>query len=253
MSYIHLLTQTNSTKPSTVHNQSAPCPFCSFAQLKKEGNVLASDKDLLWIKNKFSTLPQSVQTVIVETEDCHAGFSSYSLEKAQQVLSFSIDKWLEFCRKPEFSSALLFKNAGAFSGASIHHPHMQVIGLKEHQGHAGLSPSSFSGITLFEDHTCSISMSEKPKTEFYEFNLHLKILSLDTLSYAVCSLSHFILNELNPKFKSYNFAFYLIDGHIYMKIFSRYPTSVYLLGYNLQQLPDNIGSIAKKIQQTYFS
>jgi hypothetical protein len=253
MNRLTLSVNTSRKKPRTILPSDDPCPFCSFTSLRKEGRVLDERTDLLWIRNKFGTLKEADQTVLVETEDCGEDFSTYSPEKAVDVLGFAIGSWHSFLRKPEYQSALLFKNAGPLSGASIHHAHMQIVGLKSFDPNTDHPRSSFGGIPIFSDSTVSLRLADKPNTEFYEFNLQLKSLdSLDSFARCVQSVTDHILGVLNPRHKSFNYAFYLVDNDVHMRIFVRFPTSIFHLGYGISQTPDDIPSIAQRMKSMYF-
>ncbi|TGU56026.1 DUF4931 domain-containing protein, partial [Mesorhizobium sp. M00.F.Ca.ET.186.01.1.1] len=100
--------------------------FCDRGSLT---DVLEQRGSMIWLMNKFPVLQDTHQTVLIESEECNGDWSTYSREHVHALLSFGVEKWLEMERSGSFRSVLFFKNHGPYSGGSIRHPHMQIVGL----------------------------------------------------------------------------------------------------------------------------
>lgn len=68
-------------KPSTTKNTAQPCPFCNEEMFRKTNKILVEENDLLWIENKYPTLPETYQTVLIETKTCDGNLSNYPTDK----------------------------------------------------------------------------------------------------------------------------------------------------------------------------
>jgi UDPglucose--hexose-1-phosphate uridylyltransferase len=67
--------------------------------------------------------------VIIETPDHHASLATLPLRHVEDVLWAFRDRTLDLKKDARFRSALVFKNHGAAAGASLEHPHSQLIAL----------------------------------------------------------------------------------------------------------------------------
>lgn len=65
--------------------------------------------------------------VIIETPDHSRAFSSLSKRQIQEVLEAYRTRAEELARDPRLKYVLIFKNHGAEAGASLNHPHSQLI------------------------------------------------------------------------------------------------------------------------------
>ena len=48
---------------------------------------------MIWLENKYPVLKNTWQTLIIETDQCHADFSNYTLDYAIKLIQFSLEKW----------------------------------------------------------------------------------------------------------------------------------------------------------------
>lgn len=256
-------------KPNTYRNQQASCPFCNQDKLIQDNHTLVQHKTHRWIKNKYPTLHNTYQTVIVETTDCLNQLETYSLQDLTSLLSFSIDCWLTLSQDPQYQSVLFFKNHGIHAGASLRHAHMQIIGLSTVDYRSLMTPSSFDGLPIYKDATVSWVLSTQPKNEFYEFSIHIAkqevIKTLQTKTntkaferFCVCiqRTVQFVLETLCPRSQSYNLAFYDQGDQIVVKIIPRFfsqgvPFSALLVGYHISLVPTNLEEIQKRMQSMY--
>ena len=122
------------------------CPFCSRHLLEE---ILDEDGSILLVKNKYPVLEDTFQTVLVETDDCLSELSLYPKEHLYRVLRFGIRNWFAMIQSGEYASVLFFKNHGPYSGGTIRHPHMQIVGLKHYDYHKNFSPDQFKGIGTY--------------------------------------------------------------------------------------------------------
>jgi len=238
-------------KPENIINTNADCPFCDRDNLT---NIIDQEGELLLIENKYQVLQNSLQTVLIETEDCDSELSQYSKEHLHKLIRFGVKHWFKFCASKEYQSVLFFKNHGPFSGGTIRHPHMQIIGLKTADCYAGLDQKEFEGIVIDKCDNVEFNVSTYPRIGFSEFNIVMNDNSnLEQLADYIQIATHYLLHSLNSRCRSYNIFFYLIDGLIRVKILPRFATSPLFIGYNIHLLPNNIQSIVDNVKKTYFS
>lgn len=67
--------------------------------------------------------------VVVETPDPGLQLPDMPVQQVQEVIWAWRDRTLSMYKDPRFKYVLMFKNYGAEAGASIHHPHSQIIAL----------------------------------------------------------------------------------------------------------------------------
>ncbi|WP_114604563.1 DUF4931 domain-containing protein [Staphylococcus sp. EZ-P03] len=106
-------------------NDKGDCPFCE--PLKLDG-ILNKTNDFIWIKNKFNTIENSYQTLIIESKDHNGDISNYPYNYNRKLFDYIIDRYNELSRGM-FESVIVFKNFGQLSGGSLRHPHTQIIGF----------------------------------------------------------------------------------------------------------------------------
>ncbi|MGN5650918.1 DUF4931 domain-containing protein [Bacillus sp. Brlt_9] len=250
MTYITYRAGTGKSKPNTVFNKESQCPFCNRDSLRLENGIISETEDFMIIKNKFPVLENTYPTVLIEHKNCGEHIGTYSIPYLTKLLTFALDHYHNLAKDPKFTSVLFFKNHGAFSGASINHSHMQVIGIEDKDYRSNLNKSDLEGLTIYADDTFTWNISTQPRNEFFEFNLILKDLNrLDILAIHLQETVNYILNTLNTKFESFNLAFYITENEIAIKVLSRGPTSVLLLGFGIKQLPNNLEQIVHDLNK----
>ncbi len=135
--------------------RSGPCPFCPGNEDETPheilaGRALASTPDAPgWtyrvVPNKFPALriegelePSGeglfdrmngvgAHEVIIETPDHHASLATMPVEEVADVLWACRERALDLRKDPRFEYVLVFKNHGEAAGASLEHPHSQLI------------------------------------------------------------------------------------------------------------------------------
>lgn len=238
-------------KPENIVNTDAVCPFCSREQLT---DVIASDGPLLLIKNKYPVLIDTLQIVLIETYECNAELSMYSKEHLYKVIDFGVKKWQEMIQSREFTSVIFYKNYGPYSGGTIRHPHMQIVGLKDVDYTDYISVESFHGFVIHQQNGVELNLAKQPQNGFFEFNVRLSNLdSLHQMADYIQIIVHYLLNHFHKNCKSYNLFFYEINGQINAKVLPRFVTSPLFIGYSLPQVSSRAEEVVQEIKDIYFN
>ena len=248
--HLHFNTSIGVKKPENIRNKQQACPFCERDQLT---DLLAMDGPIILLKNKYPVLENAYQTVLIETDDCHAELSTYSKDHLHRLIKFGIKHWLEMEETGRYRSVIFFKNHGPLSGGTLAHPHMQIVGLNDIDYKEKVTHEMFEGLVIAEGEGTRFTLSTKPRVGFYEFNIEMNDSSYqepfsDYLQIAV----HYILNHFPFKATSYNVFFHHIDDKIYAKVVSRFVTTPLYIGYGLPQVPSNLEWMANEVKRIYF-
>jgi UDPglucose--hexose-1-phosphate uridylyltransferase len=135
--------------------RSAPCPFCPGNEGETPGEIVAGRPPASapdgpgWsyrvVPNKFPALRiegeleptgeglfdrmngVGAHEVIIETPDHHASLATMSVDEVTDVLWVYRERVLDLRKDPRFEYVLVFKNHGEAAGASLEHPHSQLI------------------------------------------------------------------------------------------------------------------------------
>lgn len=238
-------------KPESIVNRETVCPFCNIDELEE---IIDQRDTMILVKNKYQVLQESFQTVLIESDQCDAELSTYSKEYLYQLIGFAVEKWLEMEKSGEYRSVMMFKNHGHYSGGSIHHPHMQIIGFKKFDYLQYTRKEQFEGIIIDQKHGVELNVSTKPRAGFFEFNVILhEIFQLNQLADYIQVLTHYILNHFNKSCKSYNLFFYGIEDQIYVKVVPRFVTSPLFIGYSIPQVSTSLETVIEDIKSKYFT
>lgn len=224
----------NSHKPNTIHNQSTECPFCQTDTLQ---DILERDGDIIWLMNKYPTIKDTYQTIIIETAECTSDMRNYSPSHMRKLMNFSLTKWQEVENTEEYQSVLLFKNHGPFSGGSILHAHMQIIGMKHVDYRHNISMTNFEGPTVFTYRDVELTISSYPVIGFTEFNLLTSANNVTaTFPDMLQVLIRYILDGFHKACNSYNLFFYRFHDKIICKVIPRFVVSPLFVGYKIPQV-----------------
>ena len=238
-------------KPENIVNTDVICPFCCREQLT---GIIASDGPILLIKNKYPVLIDTFQTVLIETYDCTGELSTYSKEHLYRVIEFGMGKWQEMIKSGEFASVIFYKNYGPYSGGTIRHPHMQIVGLKDIDYTGDISADSFQGFIIHQRGGVQLNLAEQPRNGFFEFNVKLDhVKALHQMADYIQIVIHYLLHHFHKNCTSYNLFFYQIKGQIWAKIIPRFITSPLFIGYSLAQVSTRAPEVIKEIQNLYFT
>lgn len=238
-------------KPITVVERGFNCPFCGRAQLE---NILAEDGSIVWLKNKFPVLEDTLQTVLIETDDCQSELSLYDKQHLYRVVRFGVARWQELIRSGEYRSVLFFKNHGPYSGGTIRHPHMQIVGLKNVDYLPQIPLDSFSGELIDRQPGIELNLAERPKVGFIEFNIRLTDENqIDRLADYLQLSAHYLLNHFHKNCNSYNIFFYNLASEIAVKLVPRFVTSPIFIGYSIPQVSSRSSEVAAEMRALYFN
>lgn len=260
-SHIRFNTRMGAQKPENIVNRHVACPFCDRPSLT---GILDEDGPILLLMNKYPVLSDAFQTVLVETDDCDAELSEYPKEHLYRVMSFGLRHWLEMQASDEYASVLFFKNHGPYSGGTIRHPHMQIVGLKQVDYHETMDASYVRGVPIVSRNGVTMNVSTKPRVGFFEFNVLFNGPDdVEPMADFVQAATHYTLNYFHHLCQSYNLFFYAFPEHASqgksapttayaVKIVPRFVTSPLYIGYSIPQVSDRIEDVAKDIQKRYF-
>ncbi len=234
MKTIYFKRNINAKKPSTITNKTTVCPFCDKSQL---ADIVDVQESMTLVKNKFNTLVDADMYVLIESDTCNANYHTYSIEKIESLLEFSINKWRQFKATNKYKSVAMFKNKGRLSGGSIAHPHMQIIGFEDVDCNAQISKRNLLGVDVEIENFASFNLSTYPLVSFIEYNINLDQ-ELSSVSKTVKLLINYIEDTYKGEEASYNLFFYTLEDVNFLKIMPRYPTSPITLGFGISQIYD---------------
>ena len=93
-----------------------------FPALRIEGDLEPAGEGLFDRMNGVGA-----HEVVIETPDHHGSLTTMSLDAVADVLLAYRDRIVDLKKDPRFEYALVFKNFGDAAGASLEHPHSQLI------------------------------------------------------------------------------------------------------------------------------
>ncbi len=221
-----------------------PCPFCSREELSE---ILDEDGPIVWVKNKFPTFADTYPTVLIETDNCDENMFTYDRDTMRKVISFGIDHWLAMEKSGEYKSVVFYKNHGPLSGGTLDHAHMQIIGLKNIDYRQSLNDGMFEGLEIYREADCLLNLSTRPRAVSTEFNVIVSPRNDIFLADQIQIIVKYLLNQ----WPSFNLFFYQWKESIICKIFSRYVTSPFLIGFSIPQISDRLETIAEKLRKAY--
>lgn len=221
-------------------NNNSVCPFCNTDTLT---NVLATDGNIIWLDNKYPTIEDTYQTVIIESSDHNGDISSYTYEHNRKLFRFSISHWLETIASEKFETVILFKNFGPLSGGSLRHPHMQIVDLNHTDAYKNVIQGNFLGLKILDEtfENAEINISLDPIMGYSEFNIIISDSSqIDFLADGVKEVTNYLLGRyFDGRCTSYNLFFYLISGKYICKVVPRFIASPFFVGYKLSQISND--------------
>ena len=234
-----------SGKPDDNRRPGTSCPFCDVEGLE---NIIRRDGDAIWLENKFKTLRDTRQTVLIESADHDADITTYAPAELHRIMRFALGCWQEMIDSGAYRSVLMYKNKGPLSGGSLVHPHMQIVGLEREDGYAALRSDNFEGIDVWSRGRVSVNISQEPIMGFFEVNISAPQgiaasgdardrEDADRFADAVQEVLRYILCEHHGgRADSYNLFFYHMGGRTIAKVLPRWVVSPYFVGYRLAQV-----------------
>lgn len=243
-------TDIGKTKPQNMTNDNIVCPFCDVEHLE---NIIDTDGDIIFLKNKYLVIEGADQFVLIEGNNCHADMPDYTKEHMRRIINFGIKHWKKLLDTGKYEEVLFFKNFGPMSGGTIRHAHMQLVGFPKLKTDLLFEVEEMHGIIIAEKNNVELNVSNFPRVGFGELNVVVDSdgdfnTLADFLQIGVHYLTHFFRKNLN----SYNIFFYHRGRKIFAKMMPRFATSPYFVGYNVHFLPRNITQIAKEVREIYF-
>ncbi|WP_338461746.1 DUF4931 domain-containing protein [Brevibacillus borstelensis] len=248
--HLHFDMHIGRQKPENIMNRQAACPFCFPDELD---GILEQRGEMIWLKNKYPVLQDATQTLVIETSQCDSELSVYEKDHLYALFAFGVEKWLEMTESGSYRSVLFFKNHGPYSGGSIRHPHMQIVGLKHYDYLKDVEGEHFEGIVIDQDAGVTCNLSTKPRAGFFEYNVILSESgSLNRMADYIQILTHWILHHVNRICQSYNLFFYQWDGQIIVKVVPRFVASPLYVGYGIPQVGNNLEEVVQELRRHYF-
>lgn len=219
-------------------NQDA-CPFCNLASLEK---IIDQTDDFLWLDNKYPTIKDTYQTLVIESQDHLGDVSNYSYDYNRRLFNYLWDCFDKLQATGAYQSVVMFRNFGPRSGGSLRHPHTQIIGFDHVDAYEQLEETNFLGKELLAETISSpkITLSSQPLIGFSEFNVLVsRRQSLAKLADGVKELVGYLMTAyFNGRCDSYNLFFYEQPGKFICKVVPRFIASPYYIGYKLPQVDD---------------
>lgn len=234
-------------KPENIVHAENPCPFCDRKGLR---DIIATEDDFIFLRNKYNVIDDAELFVLVECRDCGTDMPDYSRKYMRRLIRFGVRQWKAIIDTGRFRSVLFFKNHGPLSGGTMRHAHMQIVGLNNIDNDTLLGPEDFYGIDIDSRNGVTINAATRPRLGFSEFNILADNSdNLDEIAdYIQLSLKYF--RQYVPKAKdNYNIFFYQQSGKIRVKVMPRFPTSPLFVGYDLRILPYSIEDAVPRMKK----
>lgn len=249
--YIIFINDIGKNKPNSFSNKNIQCPFCNRDELEE---IIDEMGPFVLLKNKFPTLKDTLQLVIIETYKCNLNMTEYSSEYMEGLIKFGIRHWLEIEESNKYKSVIFYKNHGPNSGGTIKHAHMQIVGLNNIDYKENINEKYFEGVEIFKDDCCEVNLSTKPINGFSEFNIIIDddLKNISSLSEGIRKTVTYVLKDYFAKCDSFNLFFYHWNKKIICKVTPRFVTSPLLLGYSLKQVSNSLLEISEKLKGLYF-
>jgi len=250
--YLVFLNDINKDKPNEFKKiNMKECPFCNREKLT---DIIDQKGPFVLLKNKYPTIKDTYQLVLIETYSCDNDMGQYSAEYMQELMRFGVKHWLRIEENAEYKSVIFYKNHGPNSGGSLKHPHMQIVGIDDIDYKLKIKDEYFEGIEVHKSDNCLVNLSHRPFNGFTEFNIIISddLYGLNELSYNLKKIVHYLLNNYFVKCDSFNIFFYHFKEKIICKVMPRFTSSPLLLGYGIKQISSCEREIVDKLKAMYF-
>lgn len=237
-------------KPDNLFHGGKDCPFCDKENLT---NIVEVRNDMILLKNKYNVIQGADQLVLIESDCCSIDIPQYSKEKMHNLISFGMEYWEKMLNSYLYQSVVFFKNYGIFSGGTIRHPHMQLIGFPKLNTELIPITREFDGEIIAESNGVILNVSVAPRIGFWELNIiPNNDNAINTIADFIQISVDFFMNKFKARSQSYNIFFYNHHNRKYIKVMPRFATSPIYIGYNIRLLPTNIIEIRDTIKHIYF-
>ena len=242
----HFNTDIGRQKPENIIHSDNACPFCATDELT---DIIATDGDIILLKNKYNVIEEADQFVLIEGKDCDADIPRYTRTHIRRLIAFGMEHWERMRTSGDYDTVLFFKNYGPYSGGTIRHPHMQLVGFPSFRQELSFHRSEFEGLTVDERDGVTLNLSTQPRVGFWELN----IVPQDAgATETIADYIQIAVDFLRQRLDSYNIFFYHDGADIFIKILPRFATSPIFIGYNIRLLPSNLSEMRDRMRAIYF-
>jgi UDPglucose--hexose-1-phosphate uridylyltransferase len=97
------------------------CPFCPG------GREAPGDYTERWIANRWPGLPGGRHEVVLHSPDHDASFPALGVAGAGRVIEVWSERTAALASRPDVGYVFVFENRGRATGATIDHPHSQIL------------------------------------------------------------------------------------------------------------------------------
>lgn len=215
------------------------CPFCNKHGLLEE-TIIKEDpiEQFLWLPNRYPANKNMDMTLIIEGNDCEYDFHEYRIEKIAHLLKFSEHCYEEFKERGNYQDILLFKQFGKYSGGTVRHGHLQLVGLYEKQVNDELIKTSLlkeNNHSIYKNKSVELNYNLFPVGEHEAFNLIYK--RNENLEIDVSKVLRLMINYIiDNGSESYSLAFYINEDDIVIQIKDRYISSTFNVHYGIKSV-----------------
>ena len=246
----HFNTEIGRQKPENIIHRDTACPFCETDKLT---GIIATDGDIILLKNKYNVIEEADQFVLIEGKDCSADIPTYTSDHMHRLIAFGMEHWERMRTSGKYASVLFFKNYGPCSGGTIRHPHMQLVGFPAFHQELAFRRTEFDGLTVDERDGVALNFSTQPRVGFWELNIVPQDAgATETIADYIQIAVDFFMNAFRRRLTSYNIFFYNDGADIFIKILPRFATSPMFIGYNIRLLPSNLAEMRNQMRAIYF-
>ena len=246
----HFNTDIGRQKPENIIHSNAACPFCATDKLT---DIIATDGDIILLKNKYNVIEEADQFVLIEGRDCDADMPAYTRDHMHRLIAFGMEHWAQMRASGKYDTVLFFKNYGPYSGGTIRHPHMQLVGFPTFRQELAFRRAEFEGLTVDERDGVTLNLSTTPRVGFWELNIvPADAGATATIADYIQIAVDFFMNAFRRPLTSHNIFFYNDGADIFIKIMPRFATSPVFIGYNIRLLPSNLVEVRDRIRAKYF-
>jgi UDPglucose--hexose-1-phosphate uridylyltransferase len=140
-------------RPNDYLNGNVNCPFCPGHEMETPQEIISiKNKKGKWtirvVPNRYPAVSKNnlindsriegiynalsaygVHEVVIESEKHNALFEEMEIEKIEEILKIYAFRYKELYKVPGVKYVMVFKNVGMNAGASLRHPHSQIIAL----------------------------------------------------------------------------------------------------------------------------
>lgn len=219
-------------------NVAGICPFCDVRNLT---DIYEQQGDMIWLHNKYPTLQDTMQTILIESSDHQGDVSTFTREENRQLMKFALACFQKMYQNPAYKSVLWYQNFGPKSDGSLTHPHMQLVGLYNKDGYQDVDESNFTGYEVVQKGQVEMNISDHPVQGYQEVNIVTwNNQDLDVWADLIQKGTQYMRSVLSHGVDSYNLFFYPISSGqgTCCKIIPRFYASPYFVGYKISQVDD---------------